>query len=89
MTRKCLFGCRNTPFMTCSCAILVIMKLPKRNSVAIPGKALTLVLTVALLVAVASAGPLKAQGGGSPEMDRQLLSGLYLALGGAGWTKHA
>ena len=51
------------------------------------GKILVAVaLAVALLVAVASANPLKAQGGGSPEMDRQLLSGLYYALGGSRWT---
>lgn len=50
------------------------------------GRTLTLILMVALLVAVASASSVKAQGDGSAEMDRQLLSGLYLALGGTGWT---
>ena len=65
---------------------LARMKLLESCKLAKSGRALTVVLAVALLVAVASASPLKAQEGGSPETDRQLLTGLYWVLGGPGWT---
>ena len=44
-------------------------------------------LTVALLAAAVLALVPRAQAQGSPEMDRQLLSGLYLVLGGSSWDR--
>ena len=49
-------------------------------------KILNVLLAVAVLVAAALVVVPKAQAQGSPEKDRQLLTGIYLALGGPGWT---
>lgn len=55
----------------------------------LPGyaKALALLLAVAVLVAAALVLVPRAQAQGSPETDRQMLTGLYWALGGKDWDR--
>ena len=59
------------------------IEIPKLGGYA---KILNVLLAVAVLVAAALVVVPKAQAQGSPEKDRQLLTGIYLALGGPGWT---
>lgn len=63
------------------------MRLSENSRLPGHAKILTLLLAIAVLLAAALVLVPGAQAQGSTERDRQLLTGLYFALGGAGWAE--